>query len=61
MTNCRQVTRLISEASDRLLATRERHVVEQHFQICPACRRCAEQFSLLHESVRRLRGERPEA
>ena len=61
MSNCRQVTRLISEAADRPLATGERRVVEQHFEICPACRRCAGQFVLLRESVRRLRGERPES
>jgi anti-sigma factor RsiW len=59
VTNCRQVTRLISESADRRLAITEQDMIERHFEICPACRRCARQIDLLRESMRRLRGERP--
>ncbi len=61
MMECRQITRLISEVSDRPLVENERRAVERHFEVCPACRRCAAQFAVLRESVRSLRGQRLES
>ena len=58
MTNCRETTRLLSDASERWLAAKERRDVERHFASCPACRRCAEQSSLLHRTMERLRQEK---
>lgn len=54
MTTCLQVTRLVSDALERPLAREEQLAVERHFEICPACRRCAEQFSLLRRAMKRL-------
>ncbi len=60
MINCRQITRLLSASADRPLEEKERQQVDEHFEICPACRRCAGQFAVLRESVRSLRGQRLE-
>lgn len=61
MTTCRETTRLLSDASERPLTREERHKVERHFEICPACRRCAQQFTLLRTAMRSLKATRLEA
>ena len=54
MKTCFNVTRLLSDASERPLTREEHHEVAEHFKICPACQRCAQQFALLHRLMRGL-------
>lgn len=54
MTNCRQISRLLSEALDRDLTAEEREMVVKHLAECPACTRCRGQFEEIRRAVRRL-------
>ena len=60
MTTCFEVTRLLSDASDRSLTRTEHRQLKRHFKICPACRRCSEQFRLLRRLVKNLQQTRIE-
>ena len=52
--NCRESTRLLSEARDRELTPEERRAVEEHLAICPACTRCRAQFGELEQAMKRF-------
>jgi len=52
--NCRNSTRMLSEARERDLTPSEREEVEQHLEICPACQRCQRQFDELGQALRRF-------
>jgi anti-sigma factor RsiW len=52
--NCRQSSRLLSEALDRELTRDERRLIEEHLEICPACTRCRLQFETLRTAARRF-------
>lgn len=54
--NCKESTRLLSEALERELTKEERAEVEKHLAVCPACTRCRKQFEELRRAVRRMRG-----
>lgn len=57
--NCRENTRLLSEAMDRKLMAAEREAVERHLAICPACTRCQRQFLEIRRALRRMAGTLP--
>ncbi len=44
MSNCKHVSRLLSDALDRTLSPAEEDRVKQHLAICPACRNCRQHF-----------------
>jgi anti-sigma factor RsiW len=52
--NCRQSSRLLSEALDRMLTPEERQEVERHLAICPACTLCRRHFEDLRRALKRL-------
>lgn len=52
--NCRESSKLLSEALDRELTPGELSEVEEHLAICPACTRCRKQFEALRRGVRRV-------
>lgn len=54
MMNCRMATQLLSEALDRELTSGERHEIEEHLAICPACTNCRKQFLELRLGIRRM-------
>lgn len=44
MSNCKQVTRLLSDALDRALDPQEEVCIKTHLEICPACQNCRQHF-----------------
>lgn len=44
MSNCKHVSRLLSDALDRTLNTEEEGHVKNHLTMCPACRNCRQHF-----------------
>lgn len=44
MSNCKQVSRLLSNALDGALTPDEEDRVKQHLAICPACQNCRQHF-----------------
>lgn len=52
--NCRESSKLLSEALDRDLTPEELGDVEDHLAMCPACTRCRKQFEALRRGVRRV-------
>ncbi|MCH4562400.1 MULTISPECIES: zf-HC2 domain-containing protein [Halomonas] len=48
MMMCKEATRLMSLKLDRRLTFQERLSLRLHLMMCDACRRCDEQFTLLH-------------
>ena len=44
MSNCKQITRLLSDALDRALGAEEAGRVKKHLAICPACENCRQNF-----------------
>ena len=57
MLNCKQVTRLLSEALDRALGIEEAERVRKHLAICPACENCRQHFFKLRIWRDAVRGE----
>ncbi len=57
MSNCKQVTRLLSEALDHALGTEEADRVRKHLAICPACENCRQHFLKLRIWRDAVRGE----
>lgn len=51
--NCKQVSRLASQAMDRPLTLRERFGVWLHLGICDPCRQFVEQLRLLRVALRK--------
>lgn len=47
MTNCREASRLISDALDRILSQVDENVLEEHLRICPNCQNCRRHFLAL--------------
>ena len=47
MLNCRQVTRLLSEAQERKLSMRERAALKMHRMMCSACNNFGKQILTL--------------
>ncbi|TVP52998.1 MAG: zf-HC2 domain-containing protein, partial [Halomonas sp.] len=48
MVMCREATTLMSQKLDRPLTRRESFTLRLHTIICGPCKRCQEQFQLLH-------------
>ena len=59
--NCRQVTRLVSQAMDTRLSCYQRLGVRLHLVYCVWCRRYAAQLRFLRKSVSTLSRLPPEA
>ena len=61
MLNCRQVTRLVSQAMDTKLSWRERLVVRIHLLYCVWCRRYAAHVQFLRRAAAKLAGATSDA
>ena len=61
MLNCRQVTRLVSQAMDAKLPWHRRLGVRLHLLYCVWCRRYAAQLQFLRRASRGLAAQVPEA
>lgn len=53
MVNCKQVSRLASQAMDRPLTLRERFGVWLHLGICDPCRQFVAQLRLLRKALKK--------
>lgn len=61
MLNCREVTRLSSEESERELNVQERIAMRLHTMMCSGCRNFRRQMGFLHRATERYRnGGRPD-
>lgn len=59
--NCRETTRLISEAQDRRLGLGERLQLRVHLLYCGGCRRFGTQMDVLRQLTRSyVKGEPPD-
>lgn len=56
MLNCRDATRLMSDAQERPLGWRERLSLRLHLKVCSACRAFQGQMGTLREALRRYAG-----
>lgn len=53
MLNCKDATRMMSEAHDRPLSMSERVSLELHLAMCKGCRNFKQQMNFLREACRR--------
>ena len=53
--NCKEATRVISQAQDRSLSTFEAWKLRMHLTVCDACTRFAQQVRFLREALQRYR------
>lgn len=60
MLNCREVTRLSSQESERVLSLRERIAMWQHTLMCSGCRNFRRQMAFLRRAAERYRSGRPD-
>lgn len=62
MLNCKDATRLMSEAQDRKLSVAEKLRLEMHLAMCNGCRNFRRQMNFLRAACRRivLGGEPPD-
>lgn len=58
MMNCREATRMLSEAGERRLGLGERLSLRLHLALCGACRRFGQQVGLLRQAMRAFRERR---
>ncbi|CAN0624370.1 zf-HC2 domain-containing protein [Burkholderia multivorans] len=58
--NCKDVTRLLSDALDRVLTVNERLRVRVHLPACSGCRQYRKQIALLREAARVAAGHGPD-
>jgi predicted anti-sigma-YlaC factor YlaD len=56
MLNCRDATRLMSDAQERPLGWRERISLRLHLAMCSACRAFGSQLGTLRAALRRYAG-----
>lgn len=54
MLNCKEATRLMSEAQDRPLGVGEKLQLEMHLAMCRGCRNFREQMDFLRLACRRF-------
>ncbi len=54
MLNCKEATRLMSEAQDRQLSMGEKLQLEMHLAMCRGCRNFREQMDFLRLACRRF-------
>jgi len=54
MLNCKEASRLSSEALDRKLSLRERMLLRMHLAICDACSRVNAQYQFLRRAISEL-------
>lgn len=54
MLSCKDSSRLLSDALDRDLDRSEQMSLDQHLEICPACRDCKDHFARLVGMFSRL-------
>ena len=52
MLNCREVTRLLSEAQERELTLKERLSLTVHLSWCSGCRTFSKQMQAIHQITR---------
>ena len=52
--NCRQASRLLSEAEDRNLSSMERFGLKLHVATCKSCRKFREQLVIMRQSLKTL-------
>ena len=53
--SCKDVSRLLSQAEDRPMATWDRLRVRWHLAVCSMCRAFERQLALVREAMRRYR------
>jgi predicted anti-sigma-YlaC factor YlaD len=56
MGKCKNITRLLSDALERSLTTRERLAVQLHLPTCSGCRNYRKQISFLRTAAREVSG-----
>lgn len=56
MLNCKEATRLLSEAQERELGVPARLALRLHLAICTGCRNFERQAAFLRDATRRLGG-----
>ena len=56
MLNCKDASRLLSQALDRDLSLKEKLALRLHIAICTACERVEKQLKFLHRAIARLPG-----
>lgn len=56
MLNCHEVTRLVSEASERNLTLPEKMSLKMHLAMCNACRNFSRQMHFLEDVMREYAG-----
>lgn len=61
MLNCKEVTRLLSEAQDRKLSVSERLKLEMHLAMCRGCSNFRKQMDFLRAACRRYTKEAAQA
>jgi len=61
MLNCRQVTRLVSQAMDTRLPWHHRLAVRVHLLYCVWCRRYAAQLQFLRRAAKELAAQAPDS
>ena len=57
--NCREVTRLLSDAQERELFLAERLKLSVHLAMCPSCSNFKQQMGVLRSACRRYAGRAP--
>ena len=53
--NCKEATRVISQAQDRPLSTFEAWKLRMHLTVCDACTRFSQHIRFLREALQRYR------
>ncbi len=56
MLNCREATRLMSEARERPLKSGEKLSLKMHVTMCSGCRNFGRQMQVLHQVIRAYAG-----
>lgn len=56
MLNCKEATRLMSEAQDRRLSLSEKMSLEIHLSLCKGCRQFDRQMDFLRQACQRWLG-----
>ena len=57
--NCKEVSRLLSQAQEDALPAPERARMRLHLVVCDACRHVEEQMGFLRKAMRRLGRDEP--
>jgi hypothetical protein len=55
MLNCKQASKLLSQAQDQALGLRQRILLKLHLLACTGCSRLSRQLQLMRRALHRLR------